>query len=42
MRESVNTEYRSLDLSSAVTWDDAKGRVDKAIDDLKKAIDKAD
>ena len=42
MREAVNTEYRSLDLSSAVTWDDAKGRVDKAIDDLKKAIDKAD
>jgi hypothetical protein len=42
MRESVNTEYRSLELSSAVTWDDAKGRVDKAVDDLKKAIDKAD
>ena len=42
LRESVTTEYRSLDLASAVTWDDAKGRVDKAIDDLKKAIDKAD
>jgi vacuolar-type H+-ATPase subunit H len=42
LRESVMTEYRSLDLSSAVTWDDSKGRVDKAIDDLKKAIDKAD
>jgi len=42
LRESVTTEYRSLELSSAVTWDDAKGRVDKAIDDLKKYIDKTD
>jgi len=42
MRDSVNSEYRSLELASAVTWDDAKGRVDKALDDLKKAIDKAD
>jgi hypothetical protein len=42
LRESVTTEYHSLDLASAVTWDDAKGRVDKAIDDLKKAVDKAD
>jgi len=42
LRESVATEYRSLELASAVTWDDAKGRVNKAIDDLKKAIDKAD
>jgi dsDNA-specific endonuclease/ATPase MutS2 len=42
LRESVTTEYRSLELASAVTWDDAKGRVDKAVDELKKAIDKAD
>ena len=42
LRDSVTTEYRSLELASAVTWDDAKGRVDKAVDDLKKAIDKAD
>jgi len=42
LRESVTTEYRSLDLASALTWDAAKARVDKAIDDLKKAIDKAD
>jgi predicted aminopeptidase len=42
LREAVSSEYRSLELSSALTWDDAKGRVDKAVDDLKKAIDKAD
>jgi len=42
LRETVTTEYRSLELASALTWDDAKGRVDKAVDDLKKAIDKAD
>ena len=42
LRDSVTTEYRSLELASAVTWDDAKGRVEKAVDDLKKAIDKAD
>lgn len=42
LRESVATEYRSLELASAITWDDAKGRVDKAVDDLKKAVDKAD
>jgi hypothetical protein len=42
LRESVTTEYRSLELASAVTWDEAKGRVDKAVDELKKAIDKAD
>ena len=42
LRENVSNEYRSLELASALTWDDAKGRVDKAVDDLKKAIDKAD
>jgi hypothetical protein len=42
LRESVTNEYRSLEMSSALTWDDAKARVDKAVDDLKKAIDKAD
>jgi hypothetical protein len=42
LRENVNTEYRSLELASALTWDDAKARVDKAVDELKKAIDKAD
>jgi hypothetical protein len=42
LRESVTTEYRSLELASAVTWDDAKARVQKAVDDLKKAVDKAD
>ena len=42
LRESVSTEYRSLELASALTWDDAKGRVDKAVDELKKAVDKAD
>lgn len=41
-RESVSSEYRSLEFSSAVSWDNAKARVDKAFDDLKKAIDKAD
>jgi hypothetical protein len=41
-RESVSSEYRSLEFSSAVSWDGAKGRVDKTFDDLKKAIDKAD
>ena len=42
LRENVANEYRSLELASAITWDDAKGRVDKAVDELKKAIDKAD
>lgn len=42
LRENVANEYRSLELASAITWDDAKGRVDKAIDELKKAVDKAD
>jgi chromosome segregation ATPase len=42
LRDSVMTEYRSLELSSALTWDASKARVDKAVDDLKKAIDKAD
>jgi hypothetical protein len=42
LRENVATEYRSLELASAITWDDAKGRVDKAVDELKKAIDKVD
>jgi hypothetical protein len=42
LRENVTTEYRSLELASAITWDDAKGRVDKAVDELKKAIDKVD
>lgn len=41
-RESVSSEYRSLEFSSAVSWDNAKSRVDKAYDDLKKAIDRAD
>ena len=42
LRESVTTEYRSLELASAITWDDSKARVQKAVDDLKKAVDKAD
>lgn len=42
LRENVATEYRSLELASAITWDDAKARVDKAVDELKKAIDKVD
>ena len=42
LRDSVTTEYRSLELSSALTWDASKARVEKAVDDLKKAIDKAD
>ena len=42
LRENVATEYRSLELASALTWDDAKGRVDKAVDELKKAVDKVD
>jgi hypothetical protein len=42
LRENVSSEYRSLEFSSAVSWDGAKGRVDKAFDDLKKAVDKAD
>jgi hypothetical protein len=42
LRENVASEYRSLELASALTWDDAKGRVDKAVDELKKAVDKAD
>jgi hypothetical protein len=41
-RESVSSEYKSLEFSSAVSWDNAKARVDKAVDDLKNAIDKAD
>lgn len=42
LRENVSNEYRSLELASAITWDDAKTRVDKAVDELKKAVDKAD
>ena len=42
LRESVTSEYRSLEMSSALTWDSAKTRVDKAVDDLKQAIKKAD
>jgi hypothetical protein len=42
LRENVSTEYRSLELASALTWDDAKGRVDKALSELKDAVDKAD
>lgn len=42
LRENVTTEYRSLELASAITWDEAKARVDKSVDELKKAIDKAD
>ena len=41
-RETISSEYKSLEFSSAVSWDNAKARVDKAYDDLKKAIDKAD
>ena len=42
LRENVSSEYRALELASALTWDDAKARVDKAVDDLKKAVDTAD
>ena len=41
-RESVATEYRSLELASALTWDDSKARVNKAVDGLKNAVNKAD
>ncbi len=41
-RESVTNEYKSLETSSALTWDASKARVDKAIDDLKAAVSKAD
>jgi hypothetical protein len=41
-RETFMSEYKTLELSSALTWDDAKARVDKAFEDLKKAVDKAD
>ncbi len=41
-REAVTNEYKSLELSSALTWDATKARVDKAIDDLKAAVSKAD
>ena len=42
LRESVTSEYRSLEMASAITWDSSKARVDKAVDDLKQAIKKAD
>lgn len=42
MRENVTAEYRSLEFSSALSWDESKGRVSKSFDDLKNAIDKAD
>ncbi len=42
LREAVATEYRSLELSSAITWDDSKARVEKAVESLKQAIKKAD
>jgi hypothetical protein len=42
LRENVTSEYRSLEFSSAVTWDSSKARVDKAYDELSKAVSKAD
>jgi hypothetical protein len=42
LRENVTSEYRSLEYSSALTWDKVKASVDKAYDDLKKAVDDAD
>jgi hypothetical protein len=41
-REAFTNEYKSLELASAITWDDAKARVDKSWDELKKVVDKAD
>ncbi len=41
-REAVANEYKSLELASSQTWDATKVRVDKAIDDLKGAVNKAD
>lgn len=41
-RESVASEYKSLELASSTTWDETKVRVDKAIDNLKSAVNKAD
>jgi len=41
-REAVANEYKSLELASSLTWDATKVRVDKAIDDLKGAVSKAD
>jgi len=41
-REAFTNEYKSLELASALTWDDTKARVDKAWDGLKALVDKAD
>ncbi len=41
-REAFSNEYKSLELASALTWDNAKTRLDKAWDELKKAVGKAD
>lgn len=41
-REAVASDYRSLELASATTWDETKVRVDKSIDNLKSAVNKAD
>lgn len=42
LRENVNTEYRSLEYASALSWDASKTRVQKAYDELKQAVDKLD
>ena len=40
-REAVMTEYKSLELASALTWDQAKARVEKAREALEKSVDEA-
>jgi tRNA uridine 5-carbamoylmethylation protein Kti12 len=41
-REAFLADYRSLEQTSARTWDDAKERVNKSWEQLKKAVDDAD
>jgi len=40
-RATFAQDMKVLDTSTAVTWDDAKGRVDKEWTDLKSLVDKA-
>jgi len=40
-RDAFNTSFRSLEGATAMTWDDAKARLDQQLSDLKTAVDKA-
>ena len=40
-RDAFATSFRSLDATSATSWDDAKARLDVQLGDLKTAVDKA-